>query len=164
MSKKLTSLYLPNSDKDALVIAGECLPAGKAVANPDNILRSALFEGKNHKIASVVRLHDPPFEFIKPQIIRKKAIISRRLCQILIPAIDEKKSPFLLRRILKKIEALRSKLRRIFDSYGIVSFGIRSLTPQQATGNALATEFNPGSTWPIIQDTCPVAARARQMV
>ena len=39
------------------------------------------------------------------------------------------------------IEALRSMLRRIFDSYGTESFGIRSLTPQQAAGNALATEF-----------------------
>ena len=43
------------------------------------------------------------------------------------------------------IEALRSKLRRIFDSYGTASFGIRSLTPQQAAGNALATEFYGGS-------------------
>jgi len=42
---------------------------------------------------------------------------------------------------LVSIEALRSKLRRIFDSQGILPFGIRSLTPQQATGNALATEF-----------------------
>jgi hypothetical protein len=150
--------------KDSLVIARECLPAGKAVANPDNILRSVLFEGKNHKIASVVRFHDRPLEFIKPQIIGKKAIPSSRLCQILILASTEKKSLFLLYRILKKIEALRSKLRRIFDSYGTVSFGIRSLTPQQATWHALATEFNPGSTWPIIQDTCPVAVRARQMV
>jgi len=104
MSKKTPSLYLPNSDKDSLVIARECLPAGKAVANPDNILRTALFEGKNHKIASVVRLHDRPLEFIKPQIIRKKAIISRRLCQILIPAHGEKKSLFFLHGILKKSE------------------------------------------------------------
>ena len=73
MSKKLTSLHLPNNYKDALVIARECLPAGKAVANPDNILRSALFEGRNHKIASVVRLHDRPLEFIKPQIIRDES-------------------------------------------------------------------------------------------
>jgi hypothetical protein len=105
MSKKPPSLYLPNSDKDSLVIARECLPAGKAVANPDNILRTALFEGKNHKIASVVRLHDRPLEFIKPQIIREKAIISRRLCQILIPASAEQKLLFLLCRILKKIES-----------------------------------------------------------
>jgi hypothetical protein len=40
------------------------------------------------------------------------------------------------------IEALRSLLRRFFDSQGLVPLGIRSLTPQQATGNALATEFN----------------------
>jgi len=40
-----------------------------------------------------------------------------------------------------QFEALRSKLQRIFDSYGTVSFGIRSLTPQQAAGTALATEF-----------------------
>jgi hypothetical protein len=39
------------------------------------------------------------------------------------------------------IEALRSKLRRIFDSQGTASFIIRSLTPQQAAGNALATEL-----------------------
>jgi hypothetical protein len=94
MPKKLTSLYLPKSDKDALVIAGECVPAGKAVANPDNILRTALIEGKNHKIASVVRLHDHPLELIEPQIVGKKAIPYRRLCQILIPAIAEKKSLF----------------------------------------------------------------------
>jgi hypothetical protein len=103
MSKKLTSLYLPKSDKDSFVIAKECLPAGKAVANPDKILRSALVEGKNHKIASVVRLHDRPLEFIKHQIIGKKAIPSRRLCQILIPASAEKNVLFLLSRILNKI-------------------------------------------------------------
>ncbi|MGA2333397.1 MAG: hypothetical protein ABSG75_16730 [Syntrophales bacterium] len=90
MSKKLTTLYLPNSDNNALMNARECLPAGEAVANPDNILQSALFEGKNHKIASVVRLHDRPLEFIKSQIIGKKAIPSRRLCQILILAVAEK--------------------------------------------------------------------------
>jgi hypothetical protein len=104
MSKKLTSLHLPNSYKDAPVIAREYLPAGKAAANQDNILRTALFEEKIHKIASVVRLHARPLEFIKPQIIRKKAIISRRLCQILIPAIEEKKLLFLLHGILKKSE------------------------------------------------------------
>ncbi len=90
MSKKIPSLYFPNRDKDSLVIAGECLPAGKAVANPDNILRSALFEGKNHRIASVARLHDRPLELIKPQTIEKKTIPSRRLCQILILASAEK--------------------------------------------------------------------------
>ena len=105
MSKKLTSLYLPNSDNDALVNAGECLPAGKAVANPDNIVRSALIEGKNHKIASVVRLHDRPLEFIKHEIIGKKAIPSRRLCQILITPSAEKNALFLLHRILKKIHS-----------------------------------------------------------
>jgi hypothetical protein len=40
------------------------------------------------------------------------------------------------------IEALRSKLLRIFDPQGIIMFPIRSLTPQQDTGNALATGFN----------------------
>jgi len=39
------------------------------------------------------------------------------------------------------IEALRRKLWRIFDPQGIIMFPIRSLTPQQATGNALATGF-----------------------
>ena len=43
--------------------------------------------------------------------------------------------------LLLKIEALRSKLRRIFDPQGIILFPIRSLTPQQATGNALAAGF-----------------------
>lgn len=102
MSKKTPSLYFPNRDKDSFAIAKECLPAGKAVANPDNILRSALFEGKNHKIASVVRLHDRPLEFIKPQTVGKKAILSRRLCQILILASAEKRSFSLLHRISKK--------------------------------------------------------------
>jgi hypothetical protein len=72
-----------------------------------------LFERKNHKIASVVRFHARPLEFIKPQIIRKKAIISRRRCQILIPLSAGKNALFLLCRILKKIEALRSKLQRM---------------------------------------------------
>jgi len=39
------------------------------------------------------------------------------------------------------IEALRSKLRRIFDPQGIIMFPIHSLTPQQTTGNALAVGF-----------------------
>jgi len=34
------------------------------------------------------------------------------------------------------------KLRRIFDPQGIIMFPIRLLTPQQATGDALATGFN----------------------
>jgi hypothetical protein len=105
---------LPNSYKDALVVTGECLPAGKAVANPDNIVRSALIEGKNHKIASVVRLHDHPLELIKPQIIGKKAILSSSLCQILIPAIAEK-DRFLLRRILKKIESCLLTVEKAVD-------------------------------------------------
>ena len=105
MSKKTPSLYLPNSDKDSLVIAGECVPAGKAVANPDNIVRFALIEGKNHKIASVVRLHDHPLEFIKQQIIGKKAILSRRLCQILILPSAGKNSLLCYIRILKKIQS-----------------------------------------------------------
>jgi hypothetical protein len=45
---------------------------------------------------------------------------------------------------LLKIEALRSKLRRIFDPQGKILFPIRSLTPQQATGNALAAGFSVG--------------------
>ncbi len=102
MSKELTFLYLPHSDKDALVVARECLPAGKAVAKRDNILRFALFEGKNHKIASVVRLYDRPLKFMNPQIIGKKAIPSRGLCQILILASAEKNSLSFLHRILKK--------------------------------------------------------------
>jgi len=40
------------------------------------------------------------------------------------------------------IEALRSKLRRIFDSQEGILNVIRSLTPQQAARNALAAEFN----------------------
>jgi hypothetical protein len=104
MSKKTPSPYLPNSDKDSLVIARECLPAGKAVANPDNIRRSALFEGKNHKIVSVVRLHDRPLELIKPQIIGKKAIPSRRLCQILILASTEKSRFFCYIGFSKKLK------------------------------------------------------------
>jgi hypothetical protein len=40
------------------------------------------------------------------------------------------------------IEALYSNLRRIFDPQGIIMFPIRSLTPQQTTGNALAAGFN----------------------
>ena len=103
MRKKTPSLYLPNSDKDSLVIAKKCLPAGKAVANTDTILRFTLFEGKNHKIASVVRCHDRPLEFVKPQIIGKKTIPSRGLCQILIPSGVEKKSLFLLHRALGNI-------------------------------------------------------------
>src|SRR5512136_2651164 len=90
MPKKTPSLYLPNSDKDALVIARECLPAGKAAANPDTILRFALFEGKDHNIASAFRCNDRPLEFIKPQMVEKKTIPSRGLCQILIPFGAEK--------------------------------------------------------------------------
>jgi hypothetical protein len=39
------------------------------------------------------------------------------------------------------IEALRGLLRRIFDPQGIILFPIRSLTMQQATGNALTAGF-----------------------
>jgi hypothetical protein len=105
MSKKLTSLYLPNSDKDALVIAGECLPAGKAVANKDGIVLSALIEGRNHKIASTIQLHDHPVKFIKPQITGEKTIPSRILCQILIPSGAERNALFLPYRILRKIQS-----------------------------------------------------------
>jgi len=104
MSKKISSLYLP-SDKDSFAIAWECLPAGKAVANPDNILRSALIEGKNHKTASAFRLHDRPLEFMKPQIIGVKAIPSSRLCQTLIPASARKNALFLLHQILKRVQS-----------------------------------------------------------
>jgi len=38
----------------------------------------------------------------------------------------------------KKIEAPRSKRRGIFDRKEVCHFQIRSLTPQQAAGNALA--------------------------
>jgi hypothetical protein len=115
MSKKTPSLYLPNSDKVALVITGECLPAGKAVANPDNIVRFALIEGKNHKIASVVRLHDHPLEFIKHQIIGKKAILSRRLCQILIlPSAGKNSLPSYIR-ILKKIQSCLLTTEKVVD-------------------------------------------------
>ena len=64
MPKKFTALYLPNSDGDALVIAGECFPASNAVASPGNIVRSALIEGRNHEIASAIQLHDHPLKFI----------------------------------------------------------------------------------------------------
>jgi hypothetical protein len=104
MSKKTPSLYLPSSDKDSLVIARERLPADKAAANPDNILRPALFEGKNHKIASVARFHDRPLELKKPQIIEKKAIPSRSLCQILILGSAEEKLLSLLHWILKEMQ------------------------------------------------------------
>ena len=116
MSKKLTSLYLPNSDKDALVIAGECLPAGKAVAKPDNIVRSALIEGRNHEMASAVQLHDHPLKFIKPQIIGKKAIPSGRLCQILIPPSAEKNALFLPYRILRKIQSWLGMPHPLYDT------------------------------------------------
>ena len=46
-----------------------------------------------------------------------------------------------MRHLNGSFEALRSMLRRIFDFQGIVPLTIRSLTPQQATGNALAIEF-----------------------
>jgi hypothetical protein len=42
---------------------------------------------------------------------------------------------------VKIIEALRIKLRRIFDPHGIIMFPIRSLTPQQAAGHVLAAGF-----------------------
>jgi cold shock CspA family protein len=44
----------------------------------------------------------------------------------------------------RKIEALRSELRKIFDPQGIIMFPIHSLIPQQAAGNALAAGFNKG--------------------
>ena len=108
MSKKLTPLHLPNSDKDALVIAGECVPAGKPVANKDDIVPSALIEGRNHKVASTVQLHDHPVKFIKPQITAGKAIPTRMLCQILIPPNSSrggKNALFLPYRILGKVQS-----------------------------------------------------------
>jgi len=41
----------------------------------------------------------------------------------------------------EELKVLRSLLRRTFDPLGIMVFPIRSLTPQQATGNALAAGF-----------------------
>ena len=44
----------------------------------------------------------------------------------------------------KEIEAPRSKLPGIFDRKEVCHFRIRSLTPQQAAGNALAFAFQKG--------------------
>jgi len=107
MSKKLTSLRLPNSDKDALVIAGEYLPAGKAVKNKNDVAPSALIEGGNPKVTSTVQLHDHPVKFFKPQITAEKAIPTRMSCQILIPPDSSggrKNAFFLPCRILTKVQ------------------------------------------------------------
>jgi len=45
-------------------------------------------------------------------------------------------------KVRERIEALRSKLRRIFDPKERILNIIRSLTPRQAAGNALAAGFN----------------------
>jgi hypothetical protein len=45
--------------------------------------------------------------------------------------------------LLPDIEAPCSKLQGIFDPQGCTIYSNRSLTPQQATGNALAPGFNP---------------------
>jgi hypothetical protein len=44
--------------------------------------------------------------------------------------------------VILEIEAPCSKLQGIFDPQGSIIYSNRSLTPQQATGNALAPGFN----------------------
>jgi hypothetical protein len=45
------------------------------------------------------------------------------------------------RQLMKGIEAPCSKLQGIFNPQGRIIYSYRSLTPQQATGNALAPGF-----------------------
>ena len=56
----------------------------------------------------------------------------------LVVEIETRLDPFRLLDKLKSIEAPRSKLRGIFDRKEVCYFQTRSLTPQQAAGNALA--------------------------
>ena len=103
MPKKIPLPYLPNSDKNTILITKEYLPAGGEETNPDIVFQAALFEEMNHKIA-FLRLYDHPLEFIKSQFTFKKAIPSSELCQILILAIEGKASFFLVHRNGEKIQ------------------------------------------------------------
>ena len=72
-------------------------------------------------------LHDLFHSLLAVSIISRSAFWSLYLFDLVFPAKAE-----------PHIEAPRSKLRGIFDRKEVYHSQIRSLTPQQAAGNALA--------------------------
>jgi hypothetical protein len=72
MLKKILFPYLLKSDKNTLLIAGECVPAGIEETALFIILQAALFEEINHKIVFTLRRSDHLSELINPKSLARK--------------------------------------------------------------------------------------------
>lgn len=95
---------LPEKEENTLKIARGCLQAGMEATDLGIVLKAALYEEKNHKIASSIQFYDHLLEFIESHVDAQDDTRSEEMCQILITAIERRASLSLLHPDIKKIK------------------------------------------------------------
>ncbi len=101
---EILARVLPVSDENNLKIARGCLAAGIVESDLPVILKAALHEEKNHRIASAILLYDHLLEFIEKLIGEQGALPPPEVCQTLITAIERRASLSPLHPDSKKIK------------------------------------------------------------
>lgn len=98
------SKVLPESDENALKIARVCLLAGLCEEDLGTVLKAALQEEKNHKIASAIKLYDRLLAFIEDVLRKRNGVTSQTLLRALLTAIERRASLSPLHPDIKKIK------------------------------------------------------------
>jgi len=99
---------LPESEEHYIDIAQKCLLAGIQKSDIEIIYRAAIFEEKNHRISSAIKLYHRLLEFIADQVLDKSEQPDIGTYEIFIRAVERRASLSLLHPNLKAIDRFLS--------------------------------------------------------
>jgi len=100
----LLALVLSDREENAIKIARVCLLAGLETSDCATVLKAALIEEKNHRIASAITLYDRLIEYMEKRESESPGSLTDGLCSIFITAIERRASLSLLHPNIKKVK------------------------------------------------------------